>query len=115
MNTTEQLAQLLLRQRGFLRTVWEATEEEAALLARERPMKELLPLLKRKGVLVACVEDLNKQIVQVQKSLGGIPHDVEELEVEVKTLLQKILSQDLANQNNFNAERISPRSTPTVR
>lgn len=98
MNNAEQLTQLLLRQRGFLRTVWEATEEEAALLARGRPMNELLPLLKRKAVLVACVEDLNKQILQVQKSLGGTPHDTKELEVEVKTLLQKILSQDVANQ-----------------
>lgn len=98
MNNTEQLTQLLLKQRGFLRAVWEATEEEARLLALGRPMKELLPLLKRKGVLVACIEDLNKQILRAKDSLPKTSHNAEGLEVDVKELFQKIFCVDFQNQ-----------------
>lgn len=101
MNNTDQLTQLLLKQRGFLRAVWEATEEETRLLGLGRPMQELLPLFKRKGVLVACIEDLNREILRAKETLGKSPSEVEGLEIEVKTLFQKVLSKDIANQTKF--------------
>ncbi len=51
------LSQLLHKQIAFYKVILEISQTEHELFSSERPMNEIMPLMKKKKILLTCIEE----------------------------------------------------------
>lgn len=54
--------QLLEKQCGFYRAVLELSRSEYEKFSKQRPLKEIISIIKKKKILLSCVEEIEKKL-----------------------------------------------------
>jgi len=100
----EELLALLQKQQGYYDSIWEITQQEEEKLRKGRPLTETVNLLKKKKILVTCVEEIDTMIRPLRalwsKQQGSNPL-ADAIKALIKTLdqtLKNTLEQDKKNQ-----------------
>jgi hypothetical protein len=101
----EELPKLLEKQCGFYRVILELARNEHEKYTTHKPINEIVPLMKKKQILLACVEEIEEKIQPLKKSWKGRGgHSVQEEEFYqglfegIENLLAEIVTIDKANE-----------------
>jgi hypothetical protein len=92
---TERLIQLLQKQKAYYEAIWDITQEESERLNRG---SSTINLLKKKRILVACIEEIDLAIFPLREQYQNDSPEVPPLVEELNKLLQKTLQLDQQNQ-----------------
>lgn len=108
MSKDEVLYHLLVKERAYYMQLLELTEMEAGQLERNRPLSEILPNVKKRQIIMSCIEDIEKAIIPLKRHWEnkGDKSDSESSRVltlvtELDQLIQNILQKDQENQKLF--------------
>ena len=108
MSTEEILYHLLKKQKGYYAAILDLTEQEERALFKKTPLQEVFPLVKKKGILMTCVEEINLALTPIKKRwmekkdpANPFTAKVEETLENLNKELKKILEMDQMNQTEF--------------
>jgi hypothetical protein len=112
----EKLYQLLKKQFGFYKGIYEVAKMEYLTLSNHRPLAELQPLLKKKKVLLSCVSEIEEEIKPLKRERQETEGSSKvKMEMEaLNVLLKEILQIDSLNQKTLeNRILILKQNNPT--
>lgn len=105
MPREEILYRLLKKQAGYYEAILDLAEEEFIKLNHCRSTPELLPLMKRKQVLLSCIEEIDRALVPIKKHWQAHKQEqcpgnarVQEELCRLEKLLARIIEIDTKNQ-----------------
>jgi hypothetical protein len=121
MAKEEILYKLLKKEIGYYKAILELTEQENGALTRERPIREITTLMKKRKVLLNCVDEIDQALRPV-KNLWVKNKDpnspfapkVEEKLVQLSETIGEILSLDNENQQLLKQALTRLKKTETV-
>lgn len=104
MNYEEELYHLLEKEYGYYSVILEITTQEHDLFHSQRPLREITPLMKKKKILLSCIEELQNSLRplktqwQQKKDLSlPIGQQVQKKYKDLDNLLKNILNLDRDN------------------
>lgn len=106
MSKEEVLYKLLHKEFGYYERLLELIENETGQLERERPLHEILQGIKKRQIIMSCIEDIEKAIAPLKRFWNDKSSKEDYESCRVKTMLQdldeivkKILDIDQKNQS----------------
>jgi len=101
----QKLLQLLDKEYGYYNAILEITQQENEKFLRERPLNEISPLMKKKQIFIACIDEIGKELRTLKQLWKEGKHNFSEdtnneVRQKVKSLdvlLKEILDLDKAN------------------
>lgn len=101
----DEFPKLLEKQCGFYRVILELARNEHEKYSSQKPMKEIIPLMKKKQILLACVEEIEEKIQPLKRIWEGRGEPsaqekkfYQDLFEGIETLLAEIVAIDKANE-----------------
>jgi len=100
------LYHLLLKEKGYYEAILEITKQEHRKFTNERPFEEIMPLFKKKKILLACIDEIEEALQPIKRWWADEeqdPHDPwttqakEQIE-QIEIVMQEVLSLDQRNQ-----------------
>jgi hypothetical protein len=85
----DQLRALLQKEKGYYDSIWDITQQEAEKLQRGRPLTETINLLKKKKILVTCIEEIESMIKPLRE-LWMQHHSDCALAIEIRALIKQL-------------------------
>ena len=99
------LFQLLQKERGYYAVVLELAKTEKEKLTQQRPFNELSQVLRKKQIILACIEEIEEDLKPLKSFWLDHKHDsldmnkdIEELLKKLSYLVEEILEIDQENQ-----------------
>jgi len=62
MYVQDKFLQLLDKEFGYYEAILDITEQENGKFQRERPLSEIQPLMKKKQIFIACIDEIGKEL-----------------------------------------------------
>lgn len=116
MSKEEVLYHLLKKEHGYYKAIMEITRQETERLESEQPIAEIKSLLKKKKILLACINEIETALTPLKKYWQGKPTRDDFFSVQIKEelnllnkLLKEILQLDLASQRAMESHMITLR------
>lgn len=105
MYVQDKFIQLLDKEFGYYEAILDITEQENGKFQRERPLSEIQPLMKKKQIFIACIDEISRELRPLKqewkedKSRYPLPLKelIEEHLKNFDALLKTILDLDKAN------------------
>lgn len=100
----KELLALLVKAQGYYSAILDITDQENGKLTRGRPLTEVMALLKKKKILVACIDEIDTMLSPLrsewQKSKDDSPlcTIIQEKVDELNATLKATLDLDMKNQ-----------------
>lgn len=109
MSKDEVLYQLLRKEHGYYKSIFEITQtEHQKLQSSNHPAGEMQPLQKKKRILLSCIHEIETAMLPLKKYWQAktdrsdyISAQIQEELVGLNILLKEILQLDLVNQKIF--------------
>ncbi len=108
MEKEEILSQLLEKECAYYRSVLELTQAENGYFQRKRPLNEITPLMKKKKILLSCIDEIESALSPLKKYWKTKPNHTDNLSTQVReqltslnTVLLELLELDRVNQQLF--------------
>jgi len=106
MPKAEILLRLLQKEQGYYEAILEITQQENRKFLNDRPFNEITPLLKKKQILLTCINDIETALKPIKEWWNNHKHDdndpkTSEIKKQlhtVETTVQELLSLDKVNQ-----------------
>ncbi len=113
-----ELLDLLQKQKGYYCNILELTRQENEKYRAKRSFEEIMPLIKQKGIIIACVDELSSRLNPL-KEYWNIKDDysnffsekVREQLNELDLLMKELLKLDQENQELFQDLVIAMKET----
>lgn len=103
-----QLLSILKKKEGYYKAILELAEEEHSKLKRNRPIPEVVSLMKKKQILLSCIEECDEAIKPLKEEWGRNKNSATLLANEIKDqlgtldlLIREILGLDDSNRKMF--------------
>ncbi|SCA58955.1 Uncharacterized protein AB751O23_BK_00030 [Chlamydiales bacterium SCGC AB-751-O23] len=64
------LLKILKKKEGYYKAILELAEEEHSKLERRRPIPEIVSLMKKKQILLSCIEECDEEILPLKEEWG---------------------------------------------
>ena len=114
MSKAEIFYRLLEKEQGYYEAILEITQQENHKFMNARPFNEILPFIKRKKILLACIDDIEVVLDPIKTWWTVNKNDenlwTDKVKRQLKTLeniVQDILDLDKMNQNMCLSRRSS--------
>ncbi len=108
MNKDQMLYQLLKKEYGYYKAILEIGKEEHEKLNSNQPLNELRPLIKKKKILLSCINEIEAAMNPLKKYWQGKEDRTDEVSQKIRleldvlnTLLKEILQLDLLSQKTL--------------
>jgi len=95
----ERLLHLLKRKKGFFEVILELSEEESEL-----PVDEWIAMLEQKKILLACIEEIDAELIPFKKTLASLSQDIADELENIRSVIKRILHLDVINQEKRRKE-----------
>lgn len=114
MSKEEVLYHLLKKEHGYYKAIMEITRQETERLESEEPIAEIKSLLKKKKILLACINEIETALNPLKKYWQSKPTRDDFFSVQIKEelnllnkLLKEILQLDLLSQKALENHMLS--------
>jgi hypothetical protein len=121
LNKENLLYQLLKKEHGYYKAIFEITQEENETLKTHQSITELKPLLKKKKILLACINEIESAMTPLKKywqsKINRSDEPSEKIKLELNALnqlLKEILQLDLLSQKTMENHLLYLRERNTV-
>ena len=84
------LFQLLQKERGYYAVVLELAKTEKEKLAQQRPFNELSQVLRKKQIILACIEEIEEDLQPLKSFWLEHKQDSHDMNKEIDDLLKKL-------------------------
>ncbi|SCA63675.1 Uncharacterized protein SCG7086_AZ_00100 [Chlamydiales bacterium SCGC AG-110-P3] len=102
--TWQKLLALLLKEQGYYQAIYDITEDEHGRLVRGRPLNEVMGLLKKKKILVTCIDEIDNMLAPLRniwiehKDDSAVCIEIQQTVSQLDETLKKTLVLDQRNQ-----------------
>ena len=84
------LFQLLQKERGYYAVVLELAKTEKEKLTQQRPFNELSQVLRKKQIILACIEEIEEDLQPLKSFWLEHKQDSQDMNKEIEDLLKKL-------------------------
>jgi flagellar biosynthesis/type III secretory pathway chaperone len=100
------LFDLLQKEVQYYQAILDITENESRKFTKKRPLEEILPLIKKRKILLKCIEEIHSQLIPLKKEWETLatPPMKKEITKELKKidkLMSSIFSLDDKNKEQM--------------
>lgn len=121
LNKENLLYQLLKKEHGYYKAIFEIAQEENETLKSHQSISELKPLLKKKKILLACINEIESAMAPLKKywqsKVNRSDEPSEKIKLELNALnqlLKEILQLDLLSQKTMENHMLYLRERSSV-